>query len=49
MWKNYDTEVLANELSLPMAIVRIDSVISSFLCETATNLRQVFFGLVAAL
>lgn len=40
--KTLTAEVLASELSLPWAIVRIDSVISSFLGETAANLRQVF-------
>ncbi|MCP4379584.1 MAG: ATP-binding protein [bacterium] len=40
--KTLTTEVLASELGLPLAIVRIDSVISSFLGETAANLRQVF-------
>ena len=40
--KTLTAEVLASELGLPLAIVRIDSVISSFLGETASNLRQVF-------
>lgn len=40
--KTLTAEVLASELSLPLAIVRIDSVVSSFLGETASNLRQVF-------
>ena len=40
--KTLTTEVLANEIGLPLAVVRIDSVISSFLGETASNLRQVF-------
>lgn len=40
--KTLTAEVLASELSLPLAIVRIDSVVSSFLGETAANLRQVF-------
>ncbi|MFZ1730427.1 MAG: AAA family ATPase [Bacteroidota bacterium] len=40
--KTLTAEVLASELGLPLAIVRIDSVISSFLGETAANLRQVF-------
>ena len=40
--KTLTSEVLASELGLPLAIVRIDSVISSFLGETAANLRQVF-------
>lgn len=40
--KTLTAEVLASELGLPLAIVRIDSVVSSFLGETASNLRQVF-------
>jgi len=40
--KTLTAEVIAAELSLPLAIVRIDSVISSYLGETASNLRQVF-------
>lgn len=40
--KTLTSEVIAAELSLPLAIVRIDSVISSFLGETAANLRKVF-------
>lgn len=40
--KTVTAEVLASEIGLPLAIVRIDSVISSFLGETAANLRQVF-------
>jgi SpoVK/Ycf46/Vps4 family AAA+-type ATPase len=40
--KTLAAEVLANELSLPLVIVRLDSVISSFLGETASNLRKVF-------
>ena len=40
--KTLTAEVLAGELGLPLAIVRIDSVISSLLGETAANLRQVF-------
>nr|VFJ99305.1 MAG: ATPase family associated with various cellular activities (AAA) [Candidatus Kentron sp. LFY] len=39
--KTLTAEVLASELGLPLAIVRIDSVISSYLGETASNLRQV--------
>jgi SpoVK/Ycf46/Vps4 family AAA+-type ATPase len=35
-------EVIANSLSLPLVLVRLDSVISSFLGETASNLRKVF-------
>lgn len=40
--KTITAEVLAHELSLPLAIVRIDCVMSSYLGETASNLRQVF-------
>lgn len=40
--KTLTAEVVASELGLPLAIVRIDSVVSSYLGETASNLRQVF-------
>lgn len=40
--KTLAAEVLATELSLPLAIVRLDTVVSSFLGETAANLRKVF-------
>tara|TARA_R110000851_G_scaffold306301_1_gene464610 strand:- start:11502 stop:12497 length:996 start_codon:yes stop_codon:yes gene_type:complete len=40
--KTLTAEVLASELGLPLAIVRIDSVVSSLLGETASNLRSVF-------
>lgn len=40
--KTLAAEVLATELSLPLAIIRIDSVVSSYLGETAANLRKVF-------
>lgn len=40
--KTLTAEVLASELGLPLVIVRIDSVVSSLLGETAANLRQVF-------
>lgn len=40
--KTLAAEVLATELSLPLALVRLDSVVSSFLGETAANLRKVF-------
>nr|VFJ59297.1 MAG: ATPase family associated with various cellular activities (AAA) [Candidatus Kentron sp. FW] len=39
--KTLTAEVLASELGLPLAIVRLDSVVSSYLGETAANLRQV--------
>lgn len=40
--KTLAAEVLASSLSLPLVLVRLDSVISSFLGETASNLRKVF-------
>lgn len=40
--KTLGAEVVASELGLPLAIVRIDSVVSSYLGETAANLRKVF-------
>ncbi len=40
--KTLAAEVIASEVGLPLAIVRIDSVVSSYLGETAANLRKVF-------
>ncbi|MGH8614115.1 MAG: AAA family ATPase [Gammaproteobacteria bacterium] len=40
--KTITAEVIASELGLPLAIVRTDSVVSSYLGETAANLRKVF-------
>jgi SpoVK/Ycf46/Vps4 family AAA+-type ATPase len=40
--KTLTAEVIASELGLPLAIVRIDVVVSSYLGETASNLRKVF-------
>jgi SpoVK/Ycf46/Vps4 family AAA+-type ATPase len=40
--KSLAAEVMANSLSLPLIVVRLDSLISSFLGETAANLRKVF-------
>lgn len=40
--KTLTAEVLASELGLPLTVIRIDSVVSSYLGETAANLRQVF-------
>lgn len=40
--KTLSAEIVANNLSLPLVLVRLDSVISSFLGETAANLRKVF-------
>jgi SpoVK/Ycf46/Vps4 family AAA+-type ATPase len=40
--KTMAAEVIASSLALPLVLVRLDSVISSFLGETASNLRKVF-------
>lgn len=40
--KTLAAEVVAHALSMPLVVVRLDSVISSFLGETAANLRKVF-------
>ena len=40
--KTLAAEVIASSLSLPLVLVRLDSLISSFLGETASNLRKVF-------
>jgi len=40
--KTLAAEIIAHSLSLPLVLVRMDSVISSFLGETAANLRKVF-------
>jgi SpoVK/Ycf46/Vps4 family AAA+-type ATPase len=40
--KTLTAEVTAGELGLPLALVRTDSVVSSYLGETAANLRKVF-------
>lgn len=40
--KTLASEVVANELGCPLYYVRFDSVISSFLGETSSNLRRVF-------
>lgn len=40
--KTLAAEVIAFELDLPLAIVRLDALVSSFLGETAVNLRKVF-------
>jgi SpoVK/Ycf46/Vps4 family AAA+-type ATPase len=40
--KTLTTEIIASELNLPFAIIRIESVISSYLGETAANLRKIF-------
>ena len=40
--KTLAAQALASEIALPMIYVRFDAVISSYLGETATNLRKVF-------
>ncbi len=40
--KTMAAEVIAFELDRPLAIVRLDALVSSFLGETATNLRKIF-------
>lgn len=40
--KTLTAEVVAHELGRPFVVVRTDSVVSSFLGETAANLRRVF-------
>ncbi len=40
--KTVTAEAIATELGLPMVYVRFDSVVSSLLGETASNLRRVF-------
>ena len=40
--KTLAAEVIAHSLSLPLVLIRLDSVISSLLGETAANLRKVF-------
>ena len=40
--KTLTAEVIATELGRPLAVVRTDSVVSSFLGETAANLRKLF-------
>ena len=40
--KTLTAEVIASELGRPLVVVRTDSVVSSFLGETAANLRKVF-------
>lgn len=45
--KTLASEVLATELGLKHALIRFDAVVSSFLGETAANLRKVFDYLAA--
>jgi SpoVK/Ycf46/Vps4 family AAA+-type ATPase len=40
--KTLAAEVIAGALSLPLVLVRLDSLVSSFLGQTASNLRRVF-------
>lgn len=40
--KTLAAEVVAGALALPLVLVRLDSLVSSFLGETASNLRRVF-------
>lgn len=40
--KTLSAEAIAYELDRPLVIVRLDSLVSSFLGETAANLRKVF-------
>ena len=40
--KTVSAEAIAAELYLPLALVRFDAVVSSYLGETAANLRKVF-------
>lgn len=40
--KTTAAEVLATELGLPLVLVRLDAVVSSYLGETAANMRKVF-------
>lgn len=40
--KTVTAEAFAHELGLPLLVAKLDSIVSSFLGETATNLRKVF-------
>jgi len=40
--KTLAAEVIACELDMPLAVVRLDAMVSSYLGETAANLRKVF-------
>lgn len=40
--KTLTAEAIASELDRPLALIRLDSVVSSYLGETASNLRKVF-------
>ncbi len=40
--KTICAEAFANEIGLPLVVVRLDTLISSYLGETASNLRKIF-------
>ena len=40
--KTLTAEIIASELGRPFAVVRVDSIVSSFLGETAANIRKLF-------
>lgn len=40
--KTMTAEVIASELDYPLAVVRLDALVSSYLGETAANLRKIF-------
>ncbi len=40
--KTLTAEIIAQELEYPLATIRLDSLVSSFLGQTATNLRKIF-------
>ena len=40
--KTITAEIIAREIGLPLFVTRLDAVISSFLGETASNIRKVF-------
>jgi SpoVK/Ycf46/Vps4 family AAA+-type ATPase len=40
--KTFFTEIFSGELGLPLFVVKIDRLISSYLGETATNVRKIF-------
>lgn len=40
--KTYSAQIVSSILNIPLAYIRFDAIISSYLGETATNLRKVF-------
>lgn len=40
--KSFTAQAIANELKLPLFVLRFDAVIGSYLGQTATNLREIF-------